>query len=237
MKWSDVFYTEEPFRPYGLSYFISILVLIVVGYLLIELGKKSAGPKRDFIFKVIASIVSLSIIAWAIIEIALDRFYIESDLPLIFCNLIGLFLPIFAFYRKQWLFDILYYIIMAGAVMSVLTPALKQAYPHYEAFKFWIVHGGLVIFILYQMIVYGYWPTRKGILTSFLFIQAYVLFIIGVNYILDANYLFLWEKPTTASILDILGPWPYYIIIMDLILLPYFFILYAPIWLIRRKSA
>lgn len=235
MRWNDFFHTREPFQPYGLSYYISILVLVAIGYILIHTAKKSAEHRKEFLFRLISVVISLTIVTWGIIEVALGRFYIESDLPLIFCNLIGLLLPIFAFYKRQWLFDLLYYIIMAGAVMSVITPALKQAYPHYEAFKFWIVHGGLVIFILYQIIIFGYWPKLRGIFTSFLFIQGYLIFIIGINFLLDANYLFLWEKPTTASILDLLGPWPYYIIFMDLILIPYFFILYAPIWLIKRR--
>ena len=231
---TNTFINSSKFVPYSLEYFISLTIVIAFGVFVISLAKKTDGQQQIRVLQILSIIISSSIISWAFIEMYLGRFYLDTDLPLIFCNLIGLFLPVYAFYRKQSLFNILYYLILAGAIQAIITPALKFSFPHYESIKFWTVHGGLVIFILYVMIVMKRAPTFKGIFHSFLFVQAYIVFVILINYMLDANYLFLWEKPKTASLLDVLGDWPYYIIAMDLLLIPYFLILYSPIWLIKR---
>lgn len=232
----DFFYTTEPFAPYGMAYFTSIATLFAIGVILIRLGKRGNQDRNQRILKVTASTLSLIIMSWVVIEISLDRFDIKNDLPLIFCNLIALLLPIYTWSRKKWLFDLLYYLILAGAIQSVITPALKQNYPHYEAFKFWIVHGGLIIFILFEVIKGNRRPSLKGVFTTFLFVQLYLLLVIAVNYLLDSNYLFLRAKPTNTSLLDLLGDWPYYLIYMDLLLVPYFLLLYLPMVLANKMK-
>lgn len=154
--------------------------------------------------------------------------------PVVFCNFIAPFLPIYAFYRRKALFDIIYYLMAAAATQAVITPGLKYNFPHYEFFKFWTVHGGLLIVIIYVIVVFREMPRFKGIFSTFLFLQVYVLVNIGVNFLLEANYLFLREKPQFFSVLRALGEWPYYILIMDMLIIPYFMLLYIPIYLYQR---
>jgi len=229
------FIHSTKFVPYGVEYFTTILVITLMGVLLIRYGRGKDKETQWRVLRILSYVISFAVIMNGIIEIMLGRFDLSEDLPLIFCNLIALFLPIYTYYRKQFLFDVLYYIILAGAIQSVSTPSIELSLPFYDTIKFWIVHGGLIIFILFIIFLIKTWPTFKGIMHAFLFVQVYVVLIIGINYLLGANYLFLNEKPQTASILDLLGDWPYYILIMDVLLIPYFGILYLPIWIIRKK--
>ncbi len=231
----DVFYTSSKFERYSNEYFVALISLIVVSITIIWYGKKASNQTRNNIQKCISYVLSSMIILWVIIEISLGRFYLETDLPLIFCNLVALLLPLYLLNRRQILFDLLYYIILAGAIQAIITPGLKFSFPHYEFIKFWSVHMGLITFILFEMIVFNKKPTFKGVFKTFLLIQVYVVFIMLINWILGANYLFLNIKPEHGTLLDSLGGWPWYIIWMDLILIPYFFILYLPSWLINKS--
>jgi uncharacterized membrane protein YwaF len=49
-----------------------------------------------------------------------------------------------------------------------------------------------------------------------------------VNLAIGSNYLFTIGKPETASLLDVLGPWPLYLLSMEAVGFVIFFILYLP---------
>jgi hypothetical integral membrane protein (TIGR02206 family) len=49
-----------------------------------------------------------------------------------------------------------------------------------------------------------------------------------VNALLGSNYLFIAHKPATASLLDVLPPWPWYLPILEAIALVLIGLLYLP---------
>jgi hypothetical integral membrane protein (TIGR02206 family) len=53
----------------------------------------------------------------------------------------------------------------------------------------------------------------------------------GINAVLGSNYLFIAHKPDAQTLLDVLGPWPWYILSMEVIGLVVFVLLYLPFWL------
>ena len=48
------------------------------------------------------------------------------------------------------------------------------------------------------------------------------------NQILGSNYLFIAHKPETASLIDVLGPWPWYILSLEVIGAVMCLLLYLP---------
>ena len=53
------------------------------------------------------------------------------------------------------------------------------------------------------------------------------------NMLLDANYMYLCQKPIVDNPL-VIGEWPYYIIFIELIALINFWLLYQPIKLFKK---
>ena len=62
---------------------------------------------------------------------------------------------------------------------------------------------------------------------SFLFINIIIIPVGLINYILDANYMFICRPPNVDSSFFI-GEWPYYLFYLEGIYLIYIFILYVP---------
>ena len=78
-------------------------------------------------------------------------------------------------------------------------------------------------------------PKFKSVFKSFLALQVYVVLMVIINKLLEANYFYLNEKPQSASILDYFGEWPWYIIVVQIIIIPLFLLIYLPFYLTRKK--
>ena len=61
-----------------------------------------------------------------------------------------------------------------------------------------------------------------------------IVIIALFNWVVGANYLFICYKPVNGSIIDFLGPWPWYVLSLEGVGLFSFLIYYLP-WLIRDK--
>jgi uncharacterized membrane protein YwaF len=73
-------------------------------------------------------------------------------------------------------------------------------------------------------------------LTAFGWLNIYVLALMPVNYMLEANYFYLMAKPINPSVLDYFGPWPVYILVAELLVMGFFAIAMLPVILIKKMN-
>jgi uncharacterized membrane protein YwaF len=59
--------------------------------------------------------------------------------------------------------------------------------------------------------------------------------MVVINFILKANYFYLNKKPQSVTLLDYFGEWPFYLITTQLIIIPYFLLIYLPFYLSKRR--
>ena len=57
-----------------------------------------------------------------------------------------------------------------------------------------------------------------------------------LNMILGANYSYLSHKPESASLLDYFHKWPFYIIEVELIVIPYMLLIYLPFYYENKRK-
>ena len=221
----------------SLQQIIPIVIAIALSILLFRYAKKSLAKKdQENLLHWLAILISLTVISFHIYKISLGNYKLQTDLPLYLCSLLGLIIPIFTYYKKIWMYEILLFWIIAGTSQAIITPDIPIGFPSFEFIRYWIVHLGLVVVILYATIVLKYRPTLKSVFKSITALQVYIVFMIMVNYILDANYFYLNAKPDSTSLLDYFGDWPYYIVVGQLIIIPYFLLIYLPFHLVKLKN-
>lgn len=214
-----------------------ILIGLIFGSGLIYYSnKKLTAPRQNLLIHVFAVLISLTVIIFHLHKYSLGNYNLQKDLPLYLCSFLAIIMPIFTHYRKYWMFEILVFWIIAGTFQAILTPDIATGFPSFDYLRYWAVHLGLMVVIFYAIFVYRMAPTFKSIFKSILAIQVYVLVMIGINYLLNANYFYLNQKPKSASLLDYFGEWPLYIIVVQLILIPYFLIIYLPFYVVNRYS-
>ncbi|RKE90896.1 YwaF family protein [Ichthyenterobacterium magnum] len=180
--------------------------------------------------------VSLTVVCFHLYQIFNTNYNVKTDLPLYLCSLLALLIPLFTYYRKYWMFEVLVFLIISGTLQGVITPDIPEGFPSFDYFRYWVVHLGLLIIIFYAIFVFKMKPKFKSVFKSFFVLQFYVLIIIATNYMLDANYFYLNKKPESASLLDYFGDWPYYIIVVQIIVIPLFMLIYLPFYIFKKQS-
>ena len=156
----------------------------------------------------------------------LKGYDINEDLPLFLCGLMGLIIPFFTVSRKYWMYEILVFWVFAGTLQAVITPDIDTGFPTFNFIRYWVLHSGLILIMFYAFFVFKMKPTLKSLWKSFGALQIYVISMFTINYFLGSNYFYLNEKPKGATLLDIFGPWPIYLLVTELMILPFFFAIY-----------
>ena len=59
-------------------------------------------------------------------------------------------------------------------------------------------------------------------------LNIYMVILIPIDILTKGNYMFLMEKPVDGSILDFLGPWPWYLASLEVVGLIMLFVCYLP---------
>jgi hypothetical integral membrane protein (TIGR02206 family) len=217
------------FEMFSFSHIITLLVLVIINVFLIIWFKKAKTAKAlsnfRYLFTLLIILNEVLSIVWYIWA---GLWSPDYSLPLQLCDIVT-FLTIIMLIRNNYFsFEVVYFLGLGGSLQALLTPDLVFPYPHFMFFNFFICHGAIITAIIYMMVIKKFKPTLKSILKTFIFTNLYMVFAAAVNFITGGNYMFIAHKPETASLMDFLGPWPWYILSLEAVGLVIFFICYLP---------
>lgn len=221
----------------SMEHWLPIIIAVFLGIGIIRYARKKLNKKNQhLLIHFIAITVSFTVISFHLHKFIYGHYDIQKDLPLYLCSLLAIVIPVFTYYRKYWMYEILVFWIIAGTFQATITPDIASGFPTFDYIRYWVVHLGLLFIIAFATFVFKMMPNFQSIFKSFFALQLYVVAIMIINYILSANYFYLNQKPKSASLLDYFGEWPYYIIVVQLILVPYFLIVYLPFYIYKKRS-
>ena len=224
------------FEANSWEHIVSVGIFTLIGVAFILYGHKlSDENRRRRILLIFTFSIFLAQLAKVAILLSLNQFDPAADLPFHLCNIAPFILWLSYSHRSRVLWGVIFMWIMAGTFQANFTPTLHQAFPHFEWFRYWIIHVWLIIAILYGIIHLNYRLKAFDILRSLFWLNVFAAVIYPVNLALNANYLFLVNKPDGKTIFDLLGPWPEYIFQLEFVALLLFSILYLPFFFYERS--
>jgi len=226
-------YEAFPFSAFSLSHWVMIVILVVVSFIIYYY--RSFLEDHDKVIRICTFIVLFSLEGMYHLWLYKDGFWdISFTLPLQLCSISLILCLILLVGKSRIIFQIVYFIGITGATMAIMTPELFLGFPHFRYFQFFITHILIVLICLYFLFVHKYRPTGKGFIYSVLFLNfcAGIAFI--VNKVVGGNYMFLANKPTNGSLLDYFGPYPYYILSLEVVALIICSLLLLPFSLKKR---
>jgi hypothetical integral membrane protein (TIGR02206 family) len=213
----------------------ALLVIVVTTAVLTVAARKNPGPW----IKALAALLVVDEVSWWVFMAAGggEPGQRAQPLPLQLCDM-GIFVAAAALWtRRQLLVETTYFWALAGTIQALLTPDLPQHFPTYPYFQYYIAHGGVVATALVLVIGLRLQPRPWGFVPVAGVTIAYTAFVGLVDAVTGADYMFLRAKPSSPTLLDLLGPWPIYILSATFVAAALFALLNAPFWVWRRAGS
>lgn len=224
-----------PFQAYSSSHWCVLILTVLVTVVMVVLARKNpTGKTAPTLGYMLAGIILFNLLALLFHGINRVGTTWVDLLPMQLCDWLSFIAPAALIWRKQWLYEITYFLGVAGTLHGLITPDLQYSYPHFYFFTFFIGHAGIVIAAAYLSFGLSFRPYPRSIFRALVFIQFYFITAALVNFLLDTNFGYLRAKPLNPSLIDYLGPWPWYLVSLELLALLSFFICYAP-WFLYDK--
>ena len=228
---------NSQFRNYTTEHYLSVALFLAIGILFIYIGQNYL--KKDQKYRFIFGLM-LFIFFFQVIKVPLYMytgvFNYRVDLPLHLCNISPIFMFFAYFFRSRIAWSIFFLWIMAGTFQSLLTPTLTESFPHYEWWRYWIIHVWLVTGAFYGIFVLGYRIKFKDMFYSLFWLNVLAFAVYFINVQIGANYMYMSGKPDGKTMYDLLGDWPLYILQLEFVALLLFSIIYLPFYLTRNST-
>ncbi|RZT24209.1 MULTISPECIES: TIGR02206 family membrane protein [Fictibacillus] len=218
---------ESGFVMFGTEHIISLLVIVfvVICMFLFRTRIKEMHSIR-YLLLISLALSEVSYQCWALYN---EIWTVKLYLPLQLCSLNILLCMILLLTENKKLFAFVYLFGFTGAIQGLLTPELYQQPWHFRFIQYFFAHGLIVWTAMYYAIVKSFRITWRRFFKSFLWLNLYAVCVYVINILLNANYMFLMSKPANASLIDFLGPHPWYIFGLELIAFLMCLIVFFPV--------
>ena len=152
----------------------------------------------------------------------------RSDLPLHLTDAATIAAVIALWSGSPLAFELTWFWAGSATVQALLTPDLRRPFPDYRWWWFVIEHSGVVVAAV--LMAWGMRRTpRPGAVLRVYAWSLGVTALAAVGTVLfNGNYMFLRRPPREGSLLDLMGPWPWYIVSAAALALVLFWLLDRP---------
>jgi hypothetical integral membrane protein (TIGR02206 family) len=190
---------------------LALLAAIAIGALALVKLCRARPPARRPVRLALGWGLALNELAWWGFRYGHEGIHLPN-LPLQLCD-VTLWTTVLGCLTSYAPFvEFAYFAGMAGAGMALVTPDLWSPWPSYPALYFFAVHGGIVAGAA-VLVFGGEAGLRAGAMwRAYGMLLGYAAAVGAVNAVCGANFMYLCRKPVNASPLDMLGPWPVYLL-------------------------
>jgi hypothetical integral membrane protein (TIGR02206 family) len=221
-------YTGPAFEYWGITHLGALAFLVLLNLFLIRFRHASDRTKATLRW-MLALLLVVNELAWHYWNYINGFWNLQTMLPLHLCSALVWLGALMLITKNYRIYEFMYFMGIGGAIQALATPGLGiYGFPHFAFFQYCLSHGLIITSAIYMTVVEGFRPTWKSMVRVFVWMNLYVVIVYFINSAIGSNYLMINYKPATPSLLDLLPPWPVYIVYMELIGIATMLLLYIP---------
>ena len=143
---------------------------------------------------------------------------LDTSVPLQLCDIAELTAAYALWSQRHWAFALTYYWGLVLSSQALITPDIGTPeegapdFPHHLFVTFFTLHVLVVWAAIYLTWGRRMRPRWRDYRFAVIATLTWAAFTFIFNAITGTNYGYLSRKPPTASLLDVLGPWPVYLL-------------------------
>jgi hypothetical integral membrane protein (TIGR02206 family) len=196
-----------------------LLAVFAVGVVVAAwLGRRWRGSPRGVTFtRWYAVAIPVFTVPLQVLQLLPDDFDLGTSLPLQLCDLSWMVAVHALWTRSRRTTAVLYFWALTLTVQGIVTPSLDQAFPDPRFFMFWGMHL-LTVWAAVHLVCAVGGPRWADYRLTVAVTAAWAVAMMAFNAVTGTNYGYLNRKPDSASLLDVMGPWPVYVVVEVLVL-------------------
>ena len=113
---------------------------------------------------------------------------------------------------RALLVELVYFWALSASLQAVLTPDLGETFPDPLYFTYFATHAGAVAAACLLVLGARRTPRAGAVRRTYAITLAFAAAAAVATLATGGNYMFLRHKPAHGSLLDVMGPWPVYIV-------------------------
>lgn len=191
---------------------ITMLTLCVIGLPVVALiGRWERRTDSRVVSRTAAIAIPVVHVPTQIYDVA-TNFELGVSLPFHLSDLAWIAAAVALWTRDRRAVALTYFWGLVLTTQAVITPSLGEAFPEVRFFAYWFIHLLVVWAAVFLVWGLGLAPRWREYRFAIAVTLAWAVFAYTFNVLADTNYGYLQRKPSNGSILDVLGPWPIYVV-------------------------
>jgi len=218
------------------EHLVTLAVTAMVIATLVVAARLRPGPWTLVACRILAVVILANEAAWWVWLGAQGTWSLSYALPLQLCDVAAVASAAALWFRKPLLVELTYFWGLAGTANGLITPDITDHFPSFLFMQYFIGHGTIVAAALLLVIGLRMAPRAGAVVRVFGLTFGLLVLDAGANLVTGGNYLYLRHPPGGRNVLDLLGPWPWYIAGAAALALVLFVLLDLPFSLSRFRQ-
>ena len=211
---------------------LAVTIAAVVG--LCVNARRRPGPWVIVADRVLALVLLAISVEWVWTTGTADGWSPAGSLPLALCDVATLVASAALWWRVPLLVELTWFWGLAGSLQSLITPDVHVGFPSAQFIEYVVAHAGIVVAALFLVVGQRLAPRRWAAPRVIAITAVYTALVGAVDALTGGDYMYLSSRPSSWTLLNVLGPWPWYVISAAGVAVVLVTLLDAPFWRRRR---
>jgi hypothetical integral membrane protein (TIGR02206 family) len=198
-------------RDFSVQHIAAITTILAAGGACVGVARAWPGRSTVVLSRVLAAVIVGGWLTEYAADVGLGIWAPRYDLPFQLTDLVTVVSALALLTRRALLVELTYFWALTATLQAVLTPDLASPFPSVFYFTYFVYHGGAIAAACLLVIGCRLRPRPGAVRRVYAVSLAWTVVAAVADVATGGNYMYLRDKPAHGTLLDVMGPWPWYI--------------------------